>query len=102
MSLGSMIGEMLIDLTADTTDSEMDSGDELIAQKEIPLEPHISSEQDTSSQKNTHGANEFGESSVRAGETVVGEGHTYLSAVGHLKFGTGEPSMTQVLFSLIW
>ena len=77
MSLGSMIGEMLIDLTADTTDSEMDSGDELIAQKEIPVEPHISSEQDTSSQKNTHGANEFGESSVRAGETVVGEGHTY-------------------------
>ena len=80
MSLGSMIGEMLIDLTVDTTDSEMDSGDELIAQKEIPLEPHISSEQDTSSQKNTHGANEFGESSVRAGETVVGEGHTYLDA----------------------
>jgi len=60
--------------------SEMDSGDELIAQKEIPLEPHISSEQDTSLQKNTHGANEFGESSVRAGETVVGEGHTYLDA----------------------
>jgi hypothetical protein len=74
MSLGSMIGNMFFDLTADATDSEMDSGDAPIALKENPSEPNvchpmctndtndISSEQNTFLEKNAHDANEFGES----------------------------------------
>ncbi|CAD6253474.1 unnamed protein product [Miscanthus lutarioriparius] len=75
MFLGNMTDCVFADLTTESEDNKMDCGDELIVRKENSLEQNvchsisaddtddISSEQNTSTQKNDHGANESGDSS---------------------------------------
>jgi hypothetical protein len=75
MFLGNMTGCVFADLTTESADNKMDCGDELITGKENSLEQNvcqsisaddtvdISSEKNTSTQKNAHGANESGDSS---------------------------------------